>query len=115
MAETSPISTYLYYDDGVAALSSRRCSRLPGTHAAGRQWRCAMARCRHIGRHAGVRPDLTPDAGGATAGIYVTVDDVDAHCERARRGAVIEGELEDKPYGAHVRRPRSQWSSLRSL
>ena len=33
-------------------------------------------------------------------GVWIRVDDVDAHFERARRaGATILGELEDQPYG----------------
>ncbi len=108
MAETSPISPYLYYDDGVAALEFL-------ADAFGFQ-----ERMRHVDQDGTLRhgemqfgtsvvmlasvPNSTPDAlGGATAGIYVTVDDVDAHCERARAaGAVIEGEPEDKPYGARM-------------
>jgi uncharacterized glyoxalase superfamily protein PhnB len=36
----------------------------------------------------------------ASAGMVVQVDDIDAHCERARaRGAVIESEPRDMPYG----------------
>jgi len=36
----------------------------------------------------------------ASSGLVVFVDDVDAHCEHARRhGAVIEREPEDQPYG----------------
>jgi uncharacterized glyoxalase superfamily protein PhnB len=36
----------------------------------------------------------------ASSGLVVHVDDVDAHCERARaRGAHIEHEPEDRPYG----------------
>jgi uncharacterized glyoxalase superfamily protein PhnB len=38
--------------------------------------------------------------GGVTAGVYAMVDDVDAHCRRARAaGAVIEWEPEDRPWG----------------
>jgi uncharacterized glyoxalase superfamily protein PhnB len=41
--------------------------------------------------------------GQPTFGLYVHVDDADAHCERARAGgATIESELEDKPYGDRV-------------
>lgn len=39
-------------------------------------------------------------AGGATLGLYLVVDDVDGHAERARAaGAVLLTEPEDKPYG----------------
>jgi len=39
-------------------------------------------------------------ANVASSGLVVHVDDVDAHCEHARRhGAVIEREPEDQPYG----------------
>lgn len=38
---------------------------------------------------------------GASAGLYVDVDDVDAHYERVRaRGAEIESEPKDQPYGS---------------
>ena len=37
---------------------------------------------------------------GTWGGVHVYVDDVDAHCERARRsGAVIVSEPQDMPYG----------------
>jgi uncharacterized glyoxalase superfamily protein PhnB len=40
-------------------------------------------------------------AGGVTSALYVVVDDVDAHCERARAaGAQILVEPHDQPYGA---------------
>lgn len=40
------------------------------------------------------------DAGKATAGLYVVVDDVDGHAERARQaGAVIVLEPKDEDYG----------------
>lgn len=39
-------------------------------------------------------------AGGTTLGLYLVIDDVDGHAERARRaGAVIVSAPEDKPYG----------------
>ena len=39
--------------------------------------------------------------GAATGGIYVVVDDPDAHCERARAaGAEIVRELTDQDYGS---------------
>ena len=39
--------------------------------------------------------------GATTGGIYVVVDDVDAHCERARQaGAEIVQELADQDYGS---------------
>ena len=38
---------------------------------------------------------------GASGGLYVHVDDVDAHYERVRAsGAAIESELKDQPYGS---------------
>jgi len=41
--------------------------------------------------------------GQATLGLYVHVDDVDAHHDKARAaGATIQAELEDKPYGDRV-------------
>jgi uncharacterized glyoxalase superfamily protein PhnB len=43
-------------------------------------------------------PGALPDTG--TRSVLVLVDDVDAHCERARAaGAVIVHEPEDQPYG----------------
>ena len=39
-------------------------------------------------------------AGSVTQGLYVYVDDVDAHCARARAaGAIIQSELEDMFWG----------------
>ena len=41
------------------------------------------------------------EVGGATQGIYVHVDDIDAHHDRAKaEGAEIVMELEDTPYGS---------------
>ncbi len=38
---------------------------------------------------------------GASVGLYVHVDDVDAHYQRVRaRGVEIESELQDQPYGS---------------
>lgn len=51
------------------------------------------------GTDIGVQPPKR--LGGATAGIYVVIDEVDAHCERARaEGAEITREPEDTPYGS---------------
>jgi uncharacterized glyoxalase superfamily protein PhnB len=45
--------------------------------------------------------DSPPEAAATSAGIYVRVDDPDAHCERARAaGAEIMRGPEDQPYGA---------------
>jgi uncharacterized glyoxalase superfamily protein PhnB len=49
-------------------------------------------------RRAGIKS--VAEAGGATMGLYVTVDDVDAHAERARAaGADIFLEPRDQDYG----------------
>jgi uncharacterized glyoxalase superfamily protein PhnB len=49
-------------------------------------------------RKAGIKS--VAEAGGATLGLYVTVDDVDAHAERARAaGADIFVEPVDQDYG----------------
>ena len=51
------------------------------------------------GTDIGVQPPKR--LGAATAGVYVVIDDVDAHCERARAaGAEIVREPEDTPYGS---------------
>jgi uncharacterized glyoxalase superfamily protein PhnB len=51
------------------------------------------------GTDIGVQPPKR--LGAATAGVYVVIDDVDAHCERARAaGAEIMREPEDTPYGS---------------
>lgn len=43
------------------------------------------------------------DAGGVTQALYVVVDDVDAHCARARAaGAEIVMEPEDQDYGGRL-------------
>jgi uncharacterized glyoxalase superfamily protein PhnB len=52
--------------------------------------------------------------GGMHGGIYAYVDDVDAHCRRARQaGAVIETECEDKSWGDRMYTARdpegNQW------
>jgi uncharacterized glyoxalase superfamily protein PhnB len=40
------------------------------------------------------------EMGGETVGIYVLVEDVDTHCERAKAaGATIAREPQDQPYG----------------
>ncbi len=40
-------------------------------------------------------------AGGATAGVFIYVDDADAHCARAvQKGATITRELKTTDYGA---------------
>jgi uncharacterized glyoxalase superfamily protein PhnB len=55
------------------------------------------------GKHGGTYDALvsTPaEAGTSTLGLYVVVDDADAHCERARAaGAEIVMEPSDKDYG----------------
>jgi uncharacterized glyoxalase superfamily protein PhnB len=49
------------------------------------------------GTDIGVQP--AKRVGTATGGVYVVIDDVDAHCERARAaGAEITREPEDTPY-----------------
>jgi uncharacterized glyoxalase superfamily protein PhnB len=51
------------------------------------------------GTDIGVQPPRR--LGAATAGVYVVVEDVDAHCERARAaGAEIVREPEDTSYGS---------------
>ena len=51
------------------------------------------------GTDIGVQPPKR--LGAATAGVYVVISDVDAHCKRARAaGAEIVREPEDTPYGS---------------
>jgi uncharacterized glyoxalase superfamily protein PhnB len=51
------------------------------------------------GTDIGVQP--AKRVGTATGGVYVVIEDVDAHCERARAaGAEITREPEDTPYGS---------------
>jgi uncharacterized glyoxalase superfamily protein PhnB len=51
------------------------------------------------GTDIGVQP--AKRVGTATGGVYVVIEDVDAHCERARAaGAEIVREPEDTPYGS---------------
>lgn len=46
-------------------------------------------------------PEL--DSGTRWGGVHIYVDDVDAHCEKARRaGAKIVSEPEDRPYGDRI-------------
>lgn len=58
-----------------------------------------------VGSAGGDEPEAarTPNqlGGNATGGMYVVVDDVDAHCEHARAaGAEIVREPEDQDYGS---------------
>jgi uncharacterized glyoxalase superfamily protein PhnB len=107
-AATITISPYLYYDDGVAALEFL-------VKAFGFQERMRTVETDGVLRHGEAAfgnavvmlasvPEASPNTlGRPTAGMYVRVDDVDAHCERARAaGATIETEPEDKPYGERM-------------
>ena len=97
---------YLYYEDGVAALEWL-------SKAFGFRERMRMMNADGTMGHAemelgdGVILMGSPPAhkspahlGQVTVGIYVHVDDVDAHLERAKAaGAQVDGEPVDQPYG----------------
>lgn len=113
MAEDSltypAISPYLYYQDGAGALAFL-------AQAFGFAERMRQADPDGTIRHAemeiggGVVMLGCPEGqrspkelGHVTAGMYVHVDDVDAHFERAKvAGASVDGPPEDKPYGDRV-------------
>lgn len=103
---------YLYYDDVTRALSflmnafgleSRRVERDEHGKVEHAQLGlgAAVVMLGATGAWAGYRPRKSPLAmGGLNAGVYLFVEDVDAHAERARAaGAKILMEPGDMPWG----------------
>jgi PhnB protein len=103
------ISPYLYYQDGTAALAFL-------AKAFGFEERMRQTDDDGTIRHAemdvgggvimlGCPEDhrSPKELGQVTVGMYVHIDDVDAHFDRAKAaGADVEGPPEDKPYGDRV-------------
>jgi uncharacterized glyoxalase superfamily protein PhnB len=109
------VTPYLLYEDAGAALDF--LSRAFGfeetrrSMSSGGQVSHAEMRYRggeiHLGQPA--HPSSPRSYGGTSVLLYVYVDDIDAHCERARAvGAEIVDEPADQPYGErryHCRDP----------
>ncbi|MBO0730349.1 MAG: VOC family protein [Acidimicrobiaceae bacterium] len=100
------ICPYVYYEDGLAALEWLTKAfgfreRFRTVDNEGRVGHCEM----ELGDGLimmGSPPDHKSPAqlGQVTVGIYVHVDDVDAHYERAvNAGAEVQGPPADQPYG----------------
>ncbi|MCA9522907.1 MAG: VOC family protein, partial [Myxococcales bacterium] len=93
---------YLFYDDVAAAITFLRDAfgldeRFVDRDASGKVehaqlvYRGAVVMLGATGSHPGYRPRKSPEAlGGMNGGVYLFVDDVDAHAERAMAaGATI--------------------------
>ena len=103
---------YLFYDDVGSAirflteafgLEERFVDRDDGGKIRHAQlaYRSAVVMLGETGAHAGYRARKSPvGAGSLNAGIYLFVDDVDAHAQRARgAGAKIQMEPTNMPWG----------------
>jgi len=99
-----PVCPYLYFKDGPAALGflvdafGFRVRHEPDPASFGH----AEV---EIGNGGVVMLGNPPNAEASEGwgGIHVYVDDVDAHCERARKaGATIVSEPQDRPYGDRI-------------
>jgi len=109
-SETYPsISPYLYYEDTAAALDwlARAFGfreRMRQADPDGTPRHCEMEVGDGVVMLGSPPNHRSPkQLGQVTVGLYVHVDDVDAHFERAKAaGAEIEGPPEDKPYGDRV-------------
>lgn len=104
------IYPFLRYDDAPAALDwleqafgFSRTMEVPGPDGAVAHAQMSFGTgVIMLGSSRGATATEEPDdALAARHGIYVTVDDADAHCQRAKAaGAVITRELEDTDYGS---------------
>jgi len=108
----SPCCPYLFYDDVGGAirflteafgLSERFVDRDAGgtIHHAQLAYGSAVVMLGETGAHAGYRARKSPvGAGSLNAGVYLFVDDVDAHAQRARgAGAKIQMEPTSMHWG----------------
>ena len=101
------ITPYLLYEDADAALDflSRAFGFEETTRNTSPDGRVSHAEMRYRGGEIHLGQPSPPSGprkyGGTTVLLYVDVDDVDAHCARARAaGAEILDEPEDQDYGA---------------
>lgn len=104
------IYPFLRYDDAAAALDwlerafgFRRTMEVPGPNGtiAHAQMSLGTGVIMLGSARAVTNARESEDALAARRGIYVAVDDADAHCERAKAaGADITRELEDTEYGS---------------
>ncbi len=107
--KAAPITPYLYYEDVAAALAW--LSRAFGFREREKEtMRSPEGRVLHASMELGEGVILMgcpgqdyrgpKKLGGVTQNLYVYVDDVEEHCERAREaGATLLSELEDTFYG----------------
>jgi len=101
------ITPYLLYEDGAAAVEFLTRAFgfeevLPHRSPEGRVWHAELRlgdSNLYLGEPGGGYRNPR-NAGAVTVGIHVYVDDVDAHCERARAaGAEVTEEPADQEYG----------------
>src|SRR5688572_13732971 len=104
---TQTVTPYLLYEDGAAAMDflvrAFGFEEVLRSHSPqGRMWHGELKIGDghvYVGEPGGDYRN-PKRLGGVTMGVHVYLDDVDAHCERAKAaGAEIEGEPEDRPYG----------------
>lgn len=104
---TQTITPYLLYEDGEAAIEFatrafgfREVHRIAGS---GGGLHAELEVAQDVGRIYLGQPGgnfRNPATVGRTSQVYVLVDEVDAHCERAKAaGAKIIEELNDLPFG----------------
>lgn len=104
---TQTITPYLLYEDGAAAIEFatrafgfREVQRMTG---AGGGLHAELELAPDVGRIYLGQPQgdfRNPATVGRTSQVYVLVDEVDSHCERAKAaGATIIEELNDLPFG----------------
>ena len=103
------ISPYLYYQDGAAALAFLAkafgfAERMRQTDDDGTIRHAEMDVGGGVIMLGCPEDQRSPaELGHVTVGMYVHVDDVDAHFERAKAaGAEVDGPPDDKPYGDRV-------------
>jgi uncharacterized glyoxalase superfamily protein PhnB len=106
---SNSIAPYLYYEDGIAALEwlSNAFGFRERMRQVGQDGALQHGELQH--GNATIMLGCPPDyrspkkLGQVTVGVYVHVDDVDAHFERSKAaGADLDGPPEDKPYGERL-------------
>ena len=101
------ISPYLYYEDGAAAMDwligafgFEEDMRMTNDEGRVEHGQLKLGGEMVMLGEPGSEYQNPNKRGGATAGVHVYVDDVDAHYERAKAaGATIHMEPTDQPYG----------------